>query len=156
VCLFSMALAETLRQKNKHDIKVFTNSYMIINILNDLAEVVLIGGTYRPNRKDFCGYMAEKAIEGCHFDKCFLGTDGYNTIAGFTTTDFESAKICETAIERSDNAIILMDSHKYKKAAVISFSKGENITAVITDNKITDEGKKAFNDKGINLKIVKK
>jgi DeoR family fructose operon transcriptional repressor len=129
---------------------------MIINILNDLAEVVLIGGTYRPNRKDFCGYMAEKAMKDCHFDKCFLGTDGYNTIAGFTTTDFESARICETAIERADNAVILMDSHKYKKAAVISFSKGENISAVITDGKITEEGKKAFESKGINLKIVKK
>lgn len=156
VCLFSMALAEALRQKNKHDIKVFTNSYMIINILNDLAEVVLIGGTYRPNRKDFCGYMAEKAMRDCHFDKSFLGTDGYNAIAGFTTTDFESARICETAIERSDNTVILMDSHKYKKAAVISFSKGENISAVITDHKLSEEGKKAFERGGINLKIVKK
>lgn len=156
VCLFSMALAEALRQKSLENIKVFTNSYMIINILNDLAEVSLIGGTYRPNRKDFCGYMAEKAMKDCHFDKCILGTDGYNNIAGFTTTDFESAKICETAIERSDNSVILMDFHKYKKAAVISFSKGEDISAVITDDKISEEAIKEFSECGINLKIAKK
>lgn len=156
VCLFSMALAETLRQKQLHNIKVFTNSYMIINILNDLAEVVLIGGTYRPNRKDFCGYMAEKSMKDCHFDKCFLGTDGYNAMAGFTTTDFESARICETAIERSDNSIILMDSHKYKKAAVICFTKGENISLVITDQNIPEEGVKQFKSVGLNLRIVKK
>lgn len=156
VCLFSMALAETLRQKQLHNIKVFTNSYMIINILNDLAEVVLIGGTYRPNRKDFCGYMAEKSMKDCHFDKCFLGTDGYNAMAGFTTTDFESARICETAIERSDNSIILMDSHKYKKAAVICFTKGENISLVITDQNIPEEGVKQFKREGLNLRIVKK
>ena len=58
----------------------------------------MIGGTYRTNRKDFCGYMAEKVMKDCHFDKCVLDTDGYNYIAGFTTTDFESARICETAI----------------------------------------------------------
>ena len=156
VCLFSMALAEEIRQNLLGNIKVFTNSYMIINILNDLAEVTLIGGTYRPHRKDFCGYMAEKAMKDCHFDKCFLGTDGYHGVAGFTTTDFESAKICETAIERSDNALILMDSHKYKKAAVITFSKGDDLSAVITDDKISLEAEKEFSERGINLRIVKK
>ncbi|MBR5192660.1 MAG: DeoR/GlpR transcriptional regulator [Clostridia bacterium] len=155
VCLFSMALAESIRNNNLHNIKVFTNSYMIINILNGIAEVILVGGTYRPNRKDFCGYMAEKAMKDCHFDKCILGTDGYNSISGFTTTDFESAKICETAIEHSNISIILMDSHKYKKANVVSFSKGENISIVITDNKIEEEGIKAFKRAGINLKVIK-
>ena len=33
VCLFSMALAEVLREKRLHGIKIFTNSYMIINII---------------------------------------------------------------------------------------------------------------------------
>ena len=156
VCLFSMALAEAIRQNTLGNIKVFTNSYMIINLLNDLAEVSLIGGTYRPNRKDFCGYMAEKAMKDCHFDKCILGTDGFNKLAGFTTTDFESAKICETAIERSDTAFILMDSHKYNKAAVISYSNGEDLTVVITDDKIPADAVKVFSDAGINLRIAKK
>lgn len=156
ICLFSMALAEALRQKTIENISVFTNSYMIINILNNLAEVTLIGGTYRPNRKDFCGYMAERAMRDCHFDKCFLGTDGFNKIAGFTTTDFESAKICETAIERSDNAIILMDSHKYQKATVIKFSNGKDISLVIADQNISTEAKKVFADLGINLRIANK
>ena len=156
ICLFSMALAEALRQKTVENISVFTNSYMIINILNNLAEVTLIGGTYRPNRKDFCGYMAERAMRDCHFDKCFLGTDGFNVIAGFTTTDFESAKICETAIERSDNSIILMDSHKYQKAAVIKFSDGHDISAVIADENISPDAKKVFTELGINLRIAKK
>ena len=156
VCLFSMALNEAIKQKTLRDIKVFTNSYMIINILNESAVVNLIGGTYRPYRKDFCGYMTEKAIKDCHFDKCILGTDGYSKSAGFSTTDFESAKICETAIENSDNSIILMDSHKYNKAALVSFSKGENVSLVITDDNISDEAKKDFLRAGINIKIAKK
>ena len=154
VCLFSVALADAIRRKIISNIKVFTNSYVIINVLNNLAEVSLVGGKYRHNRKDFCGYMAEKAMKDCHFNKCILGTDGYNSIVGFTTTDFESARICETAIEQSDDAIILMDSHKYKKAAVISFSKGDNLSLVITDNKIISEATTVFAEKGINVKVV--
>lgn len=155
VCLFSMALADALRQKSLKNIKVFTNSYMIINILNDLAVVNLIGGTFRPYRKDFCGYLSEKAISDCHFDKSFLGTDGYDVNSGFTTTDFESAKICETAIKSSDAAIILMDFHKYGKNALVSFSNGDNITAVITDDKIDKQAVKNFYSIGINVKIAK-
>ena len=49
-----------------------------------------------------------------------------------------------------------MDSHKYKKAAVISFSKGENLSAVITDDKMPEEGIKAFKSVGINVRVVKK
>ncbi|MBQ3235240.1 MAG: DeoR/GlpR transcriptional regulator [Clostridia bacterium] len=155
VCLFSMALADALRQKTLNDIKVFTNSYMIINILNDLAVVNLIGGTYRPNRKDFCGYMTEKSIKDCHFDKCFLGTDGYTQEFGFTTTEFESAKICETAIASSDSSIIITDFHKFGSSALVSFSNGLDITAVITDDKIPTAIAREMQGRGINVKTVK-
>ena len=156
VCLFSMELSEAIKQKTLRDIKVFTNSYMIISILKDLSEVNLIGGTYRANRKDFCGYMTEKAIKDCHFNKCFLGADGFSENIGFTTTDYNSARICETAINNSDNAIILMDSHKYKKAALVSFSKGDDISLVITDDKIPIDAPQYFLRKGVNLRIVNK
>ncbi len=154
VCLFSMALADALRQNILKDIKVFTNSYTIINVLNELAVVNLIGGTYRPNRKDFCGYMTEKSIKDCHFDKCFLGTDGYTLEFGFTTTEFESAKICTTAISSADSTIILTDFHKFGSSAMVSFSNGLDVTAVITDDKLSDGMKKELQGRGINVKIV--
>ena len=155
ICIFSMALAEALRQNKLENVKVFTNSYMIINVLNDLAEVCLIGGTYRPHRKDFCGYMTEKAMKDYHFDKCFLGTDGFSLNSGFTTTDFESAKICESAIERSTNAIILMDFHKYAKSASITFSKGDNISLLISNEKLSEDAKNQFLRLGINFRLAK-
>lgn len=156
VCLFSMALAEALRQKTLKNINVFTNSYMIINILNGLTTVNLIGGTFRPNRKDFCGYMAEKAIKDCHFDKCILGTDGYHRRIGFSTTDFESAKICETAIGNSDKAIILMDSHKYGKATLVGFCKAESVSLLVSDGKLSKDAQSEFLAEGINVRIAHK
>jgi len=154
VCLFSMALNQAIKQNLLKNISVFTNSYMIINILNDSAIVNMTGGTYRPNRKDFCGYMAERCIKEYHFNKCILGTDGFSSLTGFTTTDFDCAKICETAISRSDQVVILMDSHKYNKAASISFSDGKNISAVITDCKISEKAVKELMRLGINVKIA--
>ncbi len=155
VCLFSMALKEAIKQNQLRNVKIFTNSYMIISILNECAVVNLIGGAYRPNRKDFCGYMAEKAIGDCHFDKCILGTDGFKKGNGFSTTDFESAKICETAIRNSNNAIILMDSHKYNKSALVNFSKGDNISVVVTDDKISQEAKNELMLVGVSVRVAK-
>lgn len=154
VCLFSMALADALRQKTLKNITVFTNSYMIINILNGCATVNLIGGTFRPHRKDFCGYMAEKAIKDCHFNKCILGTDGYHGSIGFSTTDFESARICECAIDSSDHAIILMDSHKFGKAALVGFAKGDKVSLVVSDGKLKKEQQNEFLRNGINIRIA--
>lgn len=154
VCLFSMALAEALRQKTLNNLTVFTNSYMIINILNGCAKVNLIGGTFRPNRKDFCGYIAEKTIKDCHFDKCILGTDGYHSRIGFSTTDFDSAKMCEVAIANSDNVFILMDSHKYGKSALVSFCNGEDVSLLISDNKLKTEDVNELLRSGINVRIA--
>lgn len=155
VCLFSMALAEALRQKTVKNLRVFTNSYMIINILNGCTEVNLIGGTFRPNRKDFCGYITEKTIKDCHFNKCILGTDGYHEHVGFTTTDFDSAKICEVAIDNSDNVLILMDSHKYGKAALVAFSCGGNVSLLVSDDKLKEEQLSQLLRAGINVCVSK-
>ena len=154
VCLFSMFLADALRQKSLKNITVFTNSYMIINILNGCATVNLIGGTFRPNRKDFCGYIAEKTIKDCHFNKCILGTDGYHDSIGFSATDFESARICEAAMTNSDNSIILMDSHKFGRAALVGFTKGDDVSLVITDGKLKREAQTDLISSGINIYIV--
>ena len=48
-----------------------------------------------------------------------------------------------------------MDSHKYIKATVICLSKGENISTVITDNKISEEGLKMLKKAGVNIRVVK-
>ena len=154
VCLFSMAIKEAVKQNLLKNLKIFTNSYMIISILNECAVVNLIGGAYRPNRKDFCGYMAEKSINECHFDKCVLGTDGFKKNGGFSTTDFESAKICETAIKNSDNVIILMDSHKYNKSALVNFSKGDDVSIVVTDDKISTEAKIELMKVGVSVRVA--
>ncbi len=156
VCLFSMALNRAVKQGKLKDIKVFTNSYTIINILHESTKVNLIGGEYRANRKDFCGYITEKVLKEFHYNKCFLGTDGYNKLSGFTTTDFDCAKICEIAIENSDNAIVLMDYHKYNKASSTTYSKGDNLSVVISDSKLPLEAIKELSSCGINVKIARK
>ena len=135
---------------------VFTNSFMIVDNLNQLISVNLAGGEYRSHRKDFCGYVTEKVIKEFHYNRCILGTDGFSAESGFSTTDFNTARICEAAISRSDNVIVLMDSHKFDNPATISYSMGENISAVVIDDGVTEEHKKMLTDAGVPVIVAKK
>lgn len=156
VFLFALALNEEVQQKRLKNIRVFTNSFMIVDNLNQLISVNLAGGEYRSHRKDFCGYVTEKVIKEFHYNRCILGTDGFSAESGFSTTDFNTARICEAAISRSDNVIVLMDSHKFDNPATISYSMGENISAVVIDDGVTEEHKKMLTDAGVPVIVAKK
>lgn len=156
VFLFSLALSKAIEEKKLKNVRIFTNSFMILDNLNQSVPVNLVGGEYRPNRKDFCGYMTEKVIKEFHYNKCILGTDGFDVRNGFSTTDFNTARICETAIAQSDTSIILMDSHKFNNPATISYSKGDNISAVVVDEGITLEQKKMLMEAGVSVVVAKK
>ena len=63
-------------QHQKLNIKVYTNSLANLELLAPHAQVHLVGGAYRANRKDFCGYLTEQALNSLYFTKSFVGADG--------------------------------------------------------------------------------
>jgi len=147
---------EVLRDHIKHgiigDVTVFTNSLVNLNILDEVAKVNLIGGEYRRNRRDFCGYLAEEAIKSLHFTKCFLGTDGFSMSMGFTATDFSTARLNELALKNSNEGYVMLDSEKFKTQSVVSYSKNQKITAAITE--VMPEQAVAEKLSGLGTKII--
>lgn len=131
---FAEVLRDHIKHKNICDITVFTNSLVNLNILDEVIKVNLIGGEYRRNRHDFCGYLAEEAIKSLHFTKCFLGADGYSINIGFTATDFFTARLNELALKNSDESYVLLDSGKFKLQSVVSYSKNIKVSAVVTES----------------------
>lgn len=129
----SARIADALRDNLLHDLTIFTNSLVNLNILKDYAKVNVIGGEYRDNRKDFCGIIAEMAIKNIYFNKCFVGTDGYGKGVGFTASDFQTARISQLLIANSKESYILADKKKFEQTSGICFAKDEDVTAVITN-----------------------
>jgi len=132
---FCVEMVEYIRQ-NGLRIKVYTNSLANLELLSPHMQVWLIGGQYRANRKDFCGYLSDKSLEGLYFDKCFIGADGCIGGRHFTTTDFETASMNEIAIANSRCSIMLTDSSKFTAASHVSYVAAERLQYVITDSAI--------------------
>lgn len=131
-------------QKSGITVKVYTNSLANLELLAPYMDVTLIGGDYRPNRKDFCGYLTEQALRGVYFDKCFVGTDGCQNFCQFTTTDFETARMNEIAMRNSEQNIMLADSSKFQKGAHVAYAAADSFSTIITDDCAEDAARAAL------------
>lgn len=150
VARFAAALSERIERENLSSITVFTNSLVNLQLLHN-ANVNLIGGTYRKHRKDFCGYLTEEMLKLLHFNKSFLGTDGFSKKTGFTTTDFLTARLNEIAMQCSDKIYVLMDSSKFFTPSAVSFSRDIAVDTIITDNCPDDIDTTEFASRGIEI-----
>ena len=135
---FCVELIQRL-QKESLNIQVYTNSLANLELLSPYLTVSLVGGTYRANRKDFCGYMTEQALSRVYFTKSFLGADGCKDGTHFTTTDFETARMNEVAIRNSEQVFLLADSSKFSHTSHVSYVETSQLHTVITDSGISSE-----------------
>lgn len=135
---FCVELIQRL-QKDKLNIQIYTNSLANLELLSPHMTVNLVGGTYRANRKDFCGYISEQALSRVFFTKSFVGTDGCVEGRYFTTTDFETARMNEVAIRNTDQVFMLADSSKFSQPSHVAYVDAERINTVITDTGIHAE-----------------
>lgn len=140
---FCVEMVEYIRQ-NSLRIKVYTNSIANLELLSPYMQVWLIGGEYRANRKDFCGYLSDQSLKGLLFDKCFVGADGCVGGKKFTTTDFETASMNEIAIANSRCTIMLTDSTKFTAASHVTYVTADKLHFVVTDNGVDPDTLKAL------------
>ena len=132
---FCVELIQRL-QREKLNIQVYTNSLANLELLSDYLPVSLVGGIYRSNRKDFCGYITEQALSRVYFTKSFLGADGCVDGKVFTTTDFETARMNEVAIRNSQQVYLLADSSKFAQSSHVAYVEAGALHTIVTDSEI--------------------
>ncbi|MDR1599299.1 MAG: DeoR/GlpR family DNA-binding transcription regulator [Oscillospiraceae bacterium] len=137
-------LAKRVKGGEIQNVTVFTNSMTNISLLSDTCSVFCVGGMYRANRKEFTGYLAEETVRNLAFTKAFVSSDGYNPALGFTTFDFNSARLCEAVFANANQKIVLMDSSKYDAFATVSFSRRYTVDLLITNARPPESAREAM------------
>jgi DeoR/GlpR family transcriptional regulator of sugar metabolism len=151
---FAMALASHIKENSLREIMVFTNSLVNLEILDSVCKVIVIGGLYRPERRDFCGLLSEKAARSLRFDICFLGADGVNLEYGVMALDSETARIDELLIKHCAKSVLLADSGKFSRQSLISICPVKEISEIITDSKLSPDIQKEYTEAGVRLVCV--
>lgn len=139
-------------QRERLNIVVYTNSLANLELLSPYISVNLVGGEYRANRKDFCGFMADQALKGVYFTKSFVGADGCVGGRIFTTTDFETMRMNEIAMENSRETYMLVDSSKFSLSSHVAYAPADKIHTVITDAGIPKDAHNQL--KKSNVRVV--
>jgi DeoR/GlpR family transcriptional regulator of sugar metabolism len=139
VAEFSRQLAARIGEGLVGKVLITTNSIINAELLSPHTKVVLIGGEYRPHRRDVAGFLSEKMIANVHFNKCFLGIDAIDVNAGLMVFDVETGNLDEHVSSRSDTKYILADSQKFKKKSFITYSTITPTHVIVTDGKVDPE-----------------
>lgn len=73
-----------------------------------------------------------RSLKTFNFTKSFMGTNGIELNAGFTTPDMEEGLIKEEVIKRSYMSFVLADNTKFRKVFPITFAELKDC-CIITD-----------------------
>lgn len=125
--------------------RIITNSIHVFNrfVGDDRFELILIGGTYRTRTGAFVGSFANEAIDKIRVKKAFIGTNGIfqNSV---TTSSEEEGSIQRNILDNASEKYIIADHHKLDHEDFFRFYHLDLVTALITDNEVTEEIKKIY------------
>ena len=79
------------------------------------CRVFVPGGMLRPNTEAIVGAAAVTSLQTYNFTKAFLGANGVDLQAGFTTPDPEEAAVKATAVRHARESWFLVDSTKFAR-----------------------------------------
>lgn len=102
----------------------------------------IIGGKMKPVTEAVVGAEAVLSLRNFNFTKAFMGANGIEFGAGFTTPDIEEALIKEEAVRKSYMSFVLSDHSKFGKVFPVTFSKLKDcciITDILKDRQYADE-----------------
>lgn len=93
----------------------------------------VLGGRVKYATEAVVGTEAITNLNSFNFSKAFMGTNGIELQAGFTTPDIEEARLKTAAVERSYMAFVLSDRTKFRRVFSVTFAQLKKC-CIITDS----------------------
>ena len=131
-----------------------------VNIAMELSansglETTLTGGCMRwPGAFSLIGPVALESLTMTVMDKVFLGVCGIDAQHGATTIQAEEALVFRAMCRRAKQVIVVADSSKVGMASPAIISPALAIAQLITDEGISAEAARAFEQAGIQVTIA--
>jgi DeoR/GlpR family transcriptional regulator of sugar metabolism len=148
-------LAEELAT-NKRDVTIITNSAFIASYIRECphGKIVLLGGDYQRESQVVVGPVTRKCIESFYVDKLFVGTDGFTEKTGFTGKNHMRTETVRAMAENANKVIVLTEARKFSERGVVAQFKINEVTTLVTDNKIPEEVKDLLVNNNVDVQIV--
>lgn len=128
----TLALFRAIKDR---DICIVTNNIAIVMEQEPMrAELLLVGGQYRPRSRSLVGGMAAFSLSQAYADLCFLGTNGVSPERGLTTILHPEAEVNRAMADRARTVVCLADSSKFGVDAGFVSLPLSRVSLLITDS----------------------
>ncbi len=144
---------EFMRHLPDYPISVMTGSLAAISALSEYKNINVYstGGELQKAMMCLEGAMADENLQKCNFSKAFIGVDGIDLQAGFTTTKEIGARLTRIMAQQSLETYVLADITKYDKRSFRTILGFDEITAVVSNKGVPKAYKELFAEKKIDL-----
>lgn len=120
----------------KREIMIVTSA---INIAWELAghdhvTLVIVGGIARKGSYATVGHMTDQALASLNADFSFVGVDGIDLQAGFTTPNLMEAHTDAIMLKAANKRVIVADHSKFGKITLSPVAKLNEASFLITDH----------------------
>ncbi|ELM3735187.1 DeoR/GlpR transcriptional regulator [Edwardsiella piscicida] len=143
-------------------LKAHRHLVVVTNALNIACEltgyeqidVLVLGGSVRPNSYSLYGQAAEQQLRQYHFDRLFLGVDGFDLRCGITTPHAGEAQLNRVMCDVASEIIAVVDASKFGRKSFCTIRGAAQIHRVITDSRIPEGYHRALCDLGVEVIIA--
>jgi DeoR family transcriptional regulator, fructose operon transcriptional repressor len=115
---------------------------------------IIAGGMIRRKTASVIGPEALAMIKKMHVSTLFLGANAVNITTGLMTPNSMEAEIKKALIDISDHVILLADSSKINKQALVSFSPLDRVSVFITDTQAAPSFLDDVDKMGVEMVLV--
>ena len=121
--------------KRRRGLTIIVNSARLALELPDApgANIIMLGGRYRPDRMDTTGQLAAATLAQLRDYTALIGADGLDKELGPMASDMESASLYNQAVQHAARTWLLVDHSKFAASSLVKIAEWDKIQRVITD-----------------------
>jgi DeoR/GlpR family transcriptional regulator of sugar metabolism len=151
----TFALARELKRRLR-ELTVITTDLQIAVDLCDTPgfDVILTGGSVRPQLYSVVGPMAEDALTGLHANHTFIGADAVDLDAGVTNANLEEVGVKQRVMAVAEQVVLLVDHTKFGKAGLARIAPLASFDMVVVDADLDGSVAKRYREAGIDVRLA--
>lgn len=138
---------------DKRQLRIFTTSLPCALAFagREEIEVFVIGGILRGVDGSLVGDLALEAVRRFRFDIAVIGCSGFDDDGSVMDFDLHKITIKRVAAELSRRAILVADSSKFNRSAVVRVAGLSDFSTLVTDGSIPAELEKLAGTEGVEI-----
>ncbi len=135
---------------NNDTITIVTVSHYIAGLLkSSRCEVIVLGGLYQKSSESVVGPLTRSCIQQVHFQKAFIGIDGWHPDTGFTGRNMLRSDIVNAVMAKDIDTFALTDSSKFGQFHPYPIAVDKPFRHVITDTGLEARYRQLLEQQGI-------